>query len=330
MDNMSSTRQKLIQLLQENDTKYISGQYLSDKLNISRTAIWKHMNELKKDGYVIEGKANRGYRIISYPNKVSENTVRWNLQTEWLGKHVVHYESVPSTQPVAHKLAQNGASHGTVVIANEQTEARGRMDRPWYANTDKGMWLSIVIRPTIPPYIAPQLTLLTATVLAEVLADEVGVQAQIKWPNDLLINGKKVAGILTEMQAEQDQIQYVIIGIGLNVNQTREDFVDEVAHRATSLFVETNKEWDLVPLIQRILETFEAKYTEYIADGFHQVKKTWEDYGFKLHETIEIKTGKERWKGVFLGVAEDGALLAKRICDQVVKKVYSAEIAWFD
>src|SRR5690625_3962077 len=101
MDNMSSTRQKLIQLLQENDTKYISGQYLSDKLNISRTAIWKHMNELKKDGYVIEGKANRGYRIISYPNKVSENTISWGLETEWLGKKIVHKTSVPTTQRIA-------------------------------------------------------------------------------------------------------------------------------------------------------------------------------------------------------------------------------------
>src|SRR5699024_5576363 len=160
-----------IQLLQNIDITYISNQNLSKQIDISRTAIRKHMNELKKDGYEIEAKANRGYRIISSPKKVSENTVRWNLKTDWLGQHVVHFDSIPSTQPEAHKLAQNGAKHGTVVIANEQTEARGRMGRSWESKADKTISLSIILRPSIPPYIAPQLTLLTATVLAEVLKE---------------------------------------------------------------------------------------------------------------------------------------------------------------
>jgi len=325
---MSSTRNKLIQLLSENESNYISGQFLSEQLNISRSAIWKHMNELKKDGYEIEGKAKKGYRIISYPNKLSENTVTWGLETEWLGKKIIHRESIPSTQRLAHKLALDGAEHGTIVLADEQTEGKGRVDRPWHSEKGKGIWMSIILRPTIPPYLAPQLTLLAATVLANVLDTYAEISPQIKWPNDILIKGKKMAGILTEMQAEQDQALYVIVGMGININQTKADFSNELQSKATSLKIETEKEWDMLPIIQKIIQTFEAKYAGYMDQGFNHVKQTWENYGFKLHERLQIKTGNKKWEAIFLGIAEDGALLAKKE-DGTTEKVYSGEIAWF-
>src|SRR5690625_3504575 len=141
MDSMSSTRQKLIKLLAEQNNDYISGQYLSDVLHISRSAIWKHMNELKKDGYKIEAKAKKGYRILEYPNKLSENTIRWGLNTTWLGHHLIHEHSVSSTQRLAHELALDGAKHGTVVIADEQTSGKGRMDKSWHSASAKGIWM---------------------------------------------------------------------------------------------------------------------------------------------------------------------------------------------
>lgn len=325
---MQSTRNKLINLLANNKDEYISGQMLSEKLNISRSAIWKHMKELEKDGYEIEGKSNQGYRMISFPNKLSENTVQWGLNTKWLGKTVIHKTTTPSTQIIAHQAAQNNAAHGTVIIADEQTSGRGRMSRQWHSTKQKGIWLSLILRPTILPYLAPQLTLLAATVLADVVYSFTKTQPQIKWPNDILLNGKKTAGILTEMQAEQDQIQYIVIGIGLNVNQTNDDFPGDLQTIATSLQKETNKAWDIVALTQKILATFESAFDSYVKNGFPHVKDKWETYGFKIGESIWIKTLQDEWQAIFLGIAEDGALLTKT-SDGETKKLYSAEIQWF-
>ncbi|WP_369813137.1 biotin--[acetyl-CoA-carboxylase] ligase [Virgibacillus halodenitrificans] len=232
---MESTRNKLIDLLAKDKDTYISGQMLSEHLGISRSAVWKHMKNLEKDGYQIEGKSNKGYRIISFPDKLSENTIKWGLNTSWLGSKIIHKESTPSTQVIAHQLAQEGSPHGTIILADEQTSGRGRLNREWFSSKGKGIWMSIILRPEILPYLAPQLTLLTATVLAEVVQKNTTVTPMIKWPNDILINKKKTAGILTEMQAEQDQIQYVIIGIGMNINQTKEDIPIEIQSKATSL-----------------------------------------------------------------------------------------------
>lgn len=324
---MSSTRNKLIQILSEQET-YTSGQTLSDQLNISRSAVWKHINQLKKDGYHIEGITNKGYKIISFPNKISENTISWGLETDWIGKKIIHKQSIPSTQKLAHELAINGATHGTIVIADEQTEGRGRINKPFHSKAEQGIWMSLILRPNLLPYLAPQLTLLTATVLADVMDKSTDLEPQIKWPNDILIDGKKISGILTEMQAEQDQILYVIIGIGINVNQEASDFPDSLQSHVTSLKMETGEHWQLVPFIQTLLQTFEKKFNQFMQDGFDLVKTNWENYGFKINEQLEIKTGRETWQGLFLGIAEDGALLIERDSGKI-EKVYSGEISWF-
>lgn len=325
---MESTRSRLIHLLSKNKDQYISGQLLSDELNISRSAVWKHINELKKDGYQIEGKSNKGYRIIGFPEKLSENTIKWGLETDWLGQSVKHFESITSTQTIAHEEAQNDAEEGTLIVADEQTKGRGRITRHWHSNKNQGIWMSMVLRPEIEPQEAPQLTLLTATVLADVIRKYTKLEPQIKWPNDILIDGKKVAGILTEMQAEQDRIWYVIIGIGMNVNQDKEDIPNDILSRATSLKIEANKEWNLKDLIQEILRTFETTYEYYLNHGFSTIKENWEKYGFKIGKEIHIKTMKDEWKAPFLGISDDGALLT---VDNEGKEttLYSAEIDWF-
>ncbi|RKQ37641.1 biotin--[acetyl-CoA-carboxylase] ligase [Oceanobacillus halophilus] len=325
---MQSTRSKLIDLLEKNKEQYISGQSLSEVLGISRSAIWKHMNELKKDGYIIEAKSNKGYRIIDFPNKLSENTVKWGLRTKWLGKRIIHHESIASTQTIAHDEARNNAPGGTIIIADEQTKGRGRIARNWDSSKGKGIWLSMILRPEIQPHHAPQLTLLTATVLADVLSNYVDINPKIKWPNDILMNNKKMAGILTEMQAEQDQIWYVIIGIGLNVNHSIDDLPEGLRNIATSIKMETSKEWLLKDLIQEILVTFERTYEDYLENGFSEIKQKWEGYGFKIGQEIAIKTLKEEWKAPFLGITDDGALLTKSSSGETIE-LYSAEIDWF-
>nr|WP_155666953.1 biotin--[acetyl-CoA-carboxylase] ligase [Ornithinibacillus caprae] len=315
-------------MLEENKDTYISGQFLSDKLNISRSAIWKHMKELQKDGYEIEGIPKKGYRIVGFPDRLSENALQWGLKTDWLGKTIIHKEVVTSTQHIAHQIAQENTEHGTVIIADEQTNGKGRMNRHWYSSRDKGIWLSIILRPSILPYLAPQLTLLSACVLADVISQQSELIPKIKWPNDILVDGKKIAGILTEMQAEQDQIQYVVIGIGINVNHNHNDLPSDIQAKASSILMETNRNWDIKHFIQQILVTFEKEYNEYIEHGFTHVKKKWESYSFKIGEPIRISTLKSQWTAIFSGIAEDGALLVRNN-DGTTEKLYSAEIDWF-
>lgn len=325
---MESTRSRIINFLSENQDKYVSGQEISNQLEISRSAIWKHMKELEKDGYIIEARPNKGYRIIKSPSKVSENTLQWGLTTEWLGKSIIHKESTPSTQIIAHNLAMENAVHGTVVIANEQTAGRGRLNREWHSAKHKGIWLSIILRPDIPPNLAPQLTLLCATVLANVLKEELNIDPKIKWPNDIILNDKKVAGILTEMQAEQDKINYVVIGIGINVNQDENELPNGIHYKATSLKLQTGKESDITKLIQSMLKKFEVTYTEFLNSGFSTIKEIWESYGYRIGEKVSIKTFKEVREVILVGIAEDGALLAKYE-DGSINKVFSGEIEWF-
>ncbi|MBA2173899.1 biotin--[acetyl-CoA-carboxylase] ligase [Halobacillus locisalis] len=323
---MESTRKQLIDLL-ENEQGHISGQQLSEALNISRTAVWKHMNELKKDGYEIEAVRRKGYKIVSYPDKISGNTLQWGLDTAWIGQQLYHYDQVESTQDIVHQMAKQGKPHGTVVIADEQVKGKGRMAREWHSPQGKGIWMSILLRPPLPPVQAPQITLLTATVLAEMVAAESTLDPQIKWPNDILVNHKKVSGILTEMQAEQDRIQYIVLGIGMNVNQDAVDLPPAIAHKASSLKEESGMEWNIQRTIQSILRTFETTYDQFIDKGFEQVKAKWEHYGYRIGERVTISTMRDTWEATLIGIESDGALRAKRDYGKV-EKLYSAEIHW--
>ncbi|ALX47940.1 biotin--[acetyl-CoA-carboxylase] ligase [Lentibacillus amyloliquefaciens] len=325
---MEPTRNRLIDLLETYDHEYVSGQFLSEKLNISRSAIWKHMKELEKDGYFIEGVRRKGYRIVKSPDKVSENTLHWGLKTNWLGKNMIHKTTATSTQYVAHDAARENAEHGTVIVADEQTKGKGRMARVWHSTKHKGIWMSIILRPPILPAAATQLTLLTATALANAIAEGTTATPAIKWPNDIMINDKKTAGILTEMQAEQDRIHYVIVGIGLNVNHTRIEFPEGLHQKATSIKLETGIEHPTVPLIQQILQYFEHAYDQYMTAGFSPIKTKWESYGYKIGEKIRIRTKHNVFEAIFSGVAEDGALLAETEAEGV-QKIYSAEVEWF-
>src|SRR5699024_7982341 len=235
------------------ENKYISSEKLSEKMHMSRTAVEDFLHELKKDGYLIEYIPKRGYRMIGYQEQISDSTIRQGLQTSWLGQTIIHKETRASTQLIAHKKAKENAKHRTVDTADEQTAGKGRMNRPWHSKKGKGVWMSFILRPQMSPQFAPQLTFLTSTVLASVFAKEIAIDARIKWPNDILFHDKKVAGVLTEMQADQDHIRYVVIGIGINVNHTQADIPANIRHQATSLKIATKQHWQIKKLIQKIL-----------------------------------------------------------------------------
>lgn len=324
---MANTRKLLIDILEKRSDQYTSGQILSDQLDISRAAVWKHMKELEKDGYVIQAVSGKGYQIVSHPHKLSANTIKWGLHTKWIGKNLIHKTQISSTQKIAHQLAMDGAKNGTIVVADEQTEGKGRMNRSWHSAKNRGIWMSIILRPEILPIEAPQLTLLAASALAEMMDKIYGIDPKIKWPNDLLIKNKKMAGILTEMQAEQDRINYIVLGIGINVNHDKADIPKELQNHATSLKLETKKEWDIHALIQELLTGFEQEYENFLANGFPEVKKKWERYGYRIGEVMTIKTGKEVYNAELIGIEADGALRV-RLNDSREKVLYSAEIQW--
>ncbi|MGP4071924.1 biotin--[acetyl-CoA-carboxylase] ligase [Piscibacillus sp. B03] len=323
---MESTRKKLIDLLSNHEQPYISGQQLSEELQVSRSAIWKHMNALKKEGYQIEGVTNKGYRIVETPHDLSETALRWNLKTEWLGQNLVYKEQVTSTQIVAHDLAREGAEHGTVVVAKEQTKGRGRMRRYWESKDGVGLWFSSILRPEgVEPKRASQMTLVAAVGIADYLSKR-GIDIKIKWPNDLFINGKKLAGILTEMQAEQDAVEYIILGIGINMNHEKQDLFESEKNKATSLYIETDQLFNLNIVLKDLLNELESKFDLFIEDGFSTIKEKWESYAYKLGEWVTIKTQSE-WDAKVFGIDEDGALMVMDQ-DNQIHHLYSAEILW--
>ncbi|KAB8138462.1 biotin--[acetyl-CoA-carboxylase] ligase [Gracilibacillus oryzae] len=320
-------RDQLINLLAQNEKDFISGQAVSGKLNISRTAVWKHINELKKDGYQFEAVPKKGYRLISSPTSVNETTIKWDLKTEWLGQTLIFKDEVDSTQNIAHQLAREGAESGTVVVANKQLKGRGRLNRKWISHQDDGIWMSLILRPEMPPYQASQMTLFTAVSVVDTISKFVKLPVKIKWPNDLFIGNKKFCGILTEMQAELDHIEYLVIGIGLNINQKQTAFPTEIQSKTTSLAIASNQHFDRKTLIQQLLVDYEKNYLEFQRTGFSYVKDKWIENAYKLGENVFIKMPKKSFEATIKGISDDGALLVQTN-QNTIEKVYSAEIHW--
>ncbi|WP_268235137.1 biotin--[acetyl-CoA-carboxylase] ligase [Priestia taiwanensis] len=321
----SEIRTKLLQMFSEAKEGYVSGQAISNELGCSRTAVWKHIEELRKAGYEVEAVRRLGYKIIEKPDRVTANEIMLGLETEFIGRYVQYEESVDSTQKIAAQIAYEQAPEGTVVIAEEQRIGRGRMNRSWYSQKGKAVTMSLILRPKMPPQQAPQLTLLTAVSIVLALRDVTHVQADIKWPNDILMNGKKVVGILTELQAEADQINSVIIGMGINVNSVEEDFPEQVKDIATSLRIESGEKINRATLIQRIFFHMEKLYKQYLEHGFKPIKLLWESFALSVGKEITARTLSSTLKGKVLGITDEGVLQLEDNYGNV-HLVYSADI----
>lgn len=318
-------RKRLLITLQEAKGEYISGEQLASLLNCSRAAIWKHIDQLRSAGFEIEGIRKKGYRLIAIPNRVSPDEILLNLKTEQLGRKIVYEEVVSSTQEIARELAIKGAEQGTLIVAEQQTKGRGRLERNWESVHSKSILLSLILRPEIPIQQTPQLTLLTAVAIAQTLEQFAIANVQIKWPNDILIENRKVAGILTELQAEADQVSAVIIGIGINVNEKAADFSKEISAKATSLYEQLRVETYRATIIQQFLLTFEKLYGIYLKTGFYPIKLLWESYSANIGDNITAKTINTVIKGRALGIASDGALKVQT-ANNNIEKIYSADI----
>ncbi|WP_232939433.1 biotin--[acetyl-CoA-carboxylase] ligase [Exiguobacterium aurantiacum] len=320
---MASTRGKVLNLLQ--DGAVWSGQELARQLNISRTAIWKHIETLKQDGYAIETIPRKGYQLFGQTDRLDEPAFV-SFRKGRFGQVVHAFEQIDTTQRIAHELAQKGVLEGTLVISEEQTAGRGQLGRNWYNPSHVNIAASVILRPALPIRDASKLTLMAASAFARALHAQ-GIPATIKWPNDLLLNGKKIGGILTEMQTEGDRIQAVILGFGMNVNS--EVIPEELAHRATSIKLETNQTHRRSELLANLLAGLESEYDLFLESGFGPVRKHWLEHAAYLNESITLTaSGKPRY-GTMRGISEEGALLLEQ--EGIIEPIYSAEIAvWND
>ncbi|MBW8349065.1 biotin--[acetyl-CoA-carboxylase] ligase [Bacillus sp. IITD106] len=321
----SSIKKQLYEALANADGKYLSGQALANIIGCSRTAIWKHIEDLRKSGFELEAVRKKGYRLISKPAHLSEPDILFGLETKTIGRTIHYYDSVESTQTIAHKAAREGAAEGTVVIAGEQTGGKGRMSRPWHSSKQKGIWMSMIVRPKLPPEKAPQFTLITAIACARAIEEVTGLEPHIKWPNDILYKGKKLTGILTELQGEADKVNFLIIGIGMNVNQSTDDFPEEVKERATSLEIESGNKVSKTKVVQSILKYFEKYYELYMEKGFAPLKILWESYAAGIGQPIIARTLNGEISGIALGITDEGILKVKDQ-DGNIHHIYSADI----
>jgi BirA family biotin operon repressor/biotin-[acetyl-CoA-carboxylase] ligase len=301
----------------------ISGERLAAQLGLSRSAVWKRVQRLKALGYVIEGSPRRGYLLLSVPDKLLPEEVLQGLQARSLTGPVYHFETLDSTNNLAKELAARGAPEGTVVVAEAQTGGRGRLGREWNSPPGVGLYVSLVLRPPLPPLELPQITLTTAVAVVRAVRRVAGLAPGIKWPNDLLLHGKKLGGILTEMETESDRIRHVVVGLGLNVNNP--GFPPELAATATSLTLATGGSFSRVNLLQAWLEEFEALYDRFLNQGFPEILAEWKVCTVTLGKAVTVRQGPREISGQALDVAHDGALLLRTASGEIIR-VTSGEI----
>jgi BirA family transcriptional regulator, biotin operon repressor / biotin---[acetyl-CoA-carboxylase] ligase len=307
---MKEQRELVLKSLQQE--QHVSGEVLAKTLNISRTAIWKHVKELRKRGYQIEASPKSGYTFIKHTTLLLPEEIKIGLNTQNMGKHVVHYYEVTSTQDIAAQLARSGAAEGTVVIAETQEKGRGRKGRSWVSLPEGGIYLSLILRPNLLPSRAAQIPLIAGVALTKAIRETVLLQPMIKWPNDIIIGKKKVGGILTEMSSEIDTVNYVVLGIGLNVNMPASLLKGNIAAVATSLFDECGICISRVKLVQNFLIEFEQIYTKYLAFGFVSVRDEWKAFNNTIGSQVKISGNGKDIEGEAINIDNEGFLLVRK------------------
>jgi BirA family biotin operon repressor/biotin-[acetyl-CoA-carboxylase] ligase len=319
-------KEAILQLLKNGQGSYVSGGEICKSLKVTRTAIWKHVQTLRDEGYVIEARPRLGYLLSQMPDRLYPQEVADGIKSNFVGRQVYYYDVIETSNDTAKELAGEKAPNGAVVIAEEQGGGKGRLGRSWYSPKYTGIYFSIILHPTVSPSEASQLTMVAAVAYAQAVRRVTGVQAGIKWPNDLLVNGRKICGILTEMSADMDQIEYLVVGAGLNVNHTKEDFPPDLQETATSLHIETGQTYSRKDLMQAMLEDLEEWYTVWLEQGFPAVLGKWRELSVSINCPVRVLTLKDTWDGWSKDVDESGALLVEK-ADGTVHRLISGEVS---
>ena len=290
----------------------VSGTDLCHQLGVSRAAVWSQIESLREVGFEIVASPHRGYQLVSSPDTLLADDMMSRLgKVNVIGREITVLEQTTSTNDEIQKAALNGHEEGLVVFAESQTHGRGRMGRRWSSPAGKGLWFSFLLRPRLAPGECTQLTAATATALVRAIQDKTNITPEIKWPNDLMIQGKKVAGILTEMSAELDNVRHVIVGIGIDVNQTASEFPAEIQSTATSLKLATGKNISRTDLAITILRELDQDYSRIVRGKFSDVADEWASRCSTLGKQVKIIVGRRRIIGRAEALDESGALLIR-------------------
>ncbi|MDD4985235.1 MAG: biotin--[acetyl-CoA-carboxylase] ligase [Dehalococcoidales bacterium] len=292
------------------EESHVSGEDLGRRLKISRTAVWKHIQELRRQGYKIESSPKLGYSYIESTSLLLPEEITPGLQTQTIGKYLLHRDEVTSTQDIAEKLAREGAKEGTVVIAETQNRGRGRKGRNWISPPEGGVYLSIILRPNLMPSRIVQIPLIAGIAANKAIRRTTPLQPSLKWPNDIIINGKKAGGILTEMNSEIDGVNYIILGIGLNINTPVSLLAGITNGIATSLAYECGEHVSRVKLVQHLFCEFEVLYTKFVISGFASLRDEWKKLNNTIGSRVRISDG-DVIEGEALDIDEDGFLLVR-------------------
>ena len=320
-------RDKILKVLVDNSNKFLSGEAISSFLGITRSAVWKHIRSLQRDGFEIESRPGLGYRLISFPEELDQVTLTEIMETQIIGKRIEVHQAIDSTNNRARELALEGVEEGTLIIAETQLEGRGRLGRNWISPKGKGIWMSLILRPNLPPDQAPRITAIAAVAIRKALNRATGLDIGIKWPNDIIIDGKKVCGILTEMHADIDRIHYVVVGMGINVNMTQKDFPTDISSTATSLRIALNRSLDRRQLIALIMEEIEEVYLKYLENrDFEQILHQCRQYSVTLNRSVKVIGRDSTIEGIAIDFDEDGALLVKTHDGNIIK-VMSGDVS---
>ena len=315
---------EVLRLLRES-TDYISGQELCEKFSVSRTAVWKIMKQLKEEGYEIEAVQNRGYRLLTVPDILSKSEIESRLDGGWIGTRVYFAEEVDSTITWGKRLAEEGAPHGTLIVADEQTQGRGRRGRSWKSPKGTNISMTLILRPDLEPSRASMLTIVMGLSVAQGMKELLELPIEIKWPNDAVLNGHKLCGILTEMSAQIDYINYVVVGTGINVNLP--EIPEDLKEIATSLLIETGHTVNRAEVIGAVMRAFARNYESFIETGdLSGLRDAYNEILANRDRQVRVLDPKDPYEGVALGINPRGELLVRKE-DGSVSEVYAGEVS---
>ena len=301
-------KEEILRLLRSADG-YISGQELCNRFGVSRTAVWKAINQLKEAGYEIEAQQNKGYRLMAAPDLMTEAEIKSLMHTDWVAKEVLYFDTIDSTNTKAQELAEKGYQSGTLVVADKQESGRGRRGRNWVSPSGTGIFMTLMIKPDINPNNASMLTLVAALAVAKAITSVTGEEALIKWPNDIVVNGKKVCGILTEMNAQFDYINHIVVGIGINVHN--ESFPEEISQMASSLMIEAGgKRFHRAQIIAETMSYFEQYYDTFLkTQDLSALVREYDKLLVNRNKSVRVLDPKEPFDGKAMGITPKGELI---------------------
>ena len=320
-----NAKQKILDLLKEAQPSPISGEYICQQLQVSRTAVWKTIECLRREGYDIEARPRAGYRLLAAPDVLDPSAWLSELRVRRIGSRAHYVKSTTSTNDVAKELARQNVAEGTVVVTEEQTKGRGRLGRSWQCPPKAGLCFSLVLYPGVNPMEVAQFTMLAAVAVVRALNKHLGVEAKVKWPNDVYINGLKVCGILAEMTAEADRVKYLVLGVGLNVNQSQEELA-AARIEASSLRAEVKHRVSRTEVLKSILSELDDLYELWQSKGFVPLKGLWLQEALWVGCEVVVHGLNQSWEGTLEDIDDQGALLL-RLPEGNLKTFYSGEVS---